>query len=274
MNLNKCRDCNSQLCIDSVRGYNKNATGYCKICVRKYISTRGKPRTVKCAMCQQEVTAFRKNRKYCSARCADRFNGTLYNLPKPAHPLLQPVGKKPKRGEVRQCKVCNIDIYVAPHRIHKKDVFCSSEHMIEYKRNTLRKPVTVNCRNCNTVFISTPSTQKFRPKYYCSINCGRQYRSKLVEERRKSYTKHQLDRLARYSKQASEWRKSVFERDDYTCQMCNKRGGYIEADHIKPWAYFPELRYSRDNGRTLCRACHDTTKMSAKEMKKLYGQQH
>ena len=55
------------------------------------------------------------------------------------------------------------------------------------------------------------------------------------------------------------WRKGVFERDDYTCQTCLKRGEELHADHIKPWALYPELRYTIDNGRTLCVACHKQT---------------
>lgn len=55
------------------------------------------------------------------------------------------------------------------------------------------------------------------------------------------------------------WRRDVFSRDDYTCQACGQRGGDLEADHIKPWAYFIELRYSLANGRTLCVACHRKT---------------
>ena len=60
------------------------------------------------------------------------------------------------------------------------------------------------------------------------------------------------------------WRTSVFERDNYKCVKCNARCGngkkiILEADHIKPYAYFPELRYSIDNGRTLCQPCHRKT---------------
>jgi hypothetical protein len=55
------------------------------------------------------------------------------------------------------------------------------------------------------------------------------------------------------------WRKFVFERDNYTCQECNQRGGELQADHIKPWATYPELRYELDNGRTLCVDCHRKT---------------
>lgn len=52
------------------------------------------------------------------------------------------------------------------------------------------------------------------------------------------------------------WRDAVFSRDDYTCQLCGQHGGYLEADHIKPWALYEELRYVVGNGRTLCRPCH------------------
>lgn len=52
------------------------------------------------------------------------------------------------------------------------------------------------------------------------------------------------------------WRDAVFLRDNYTCQICDQYGGYLHADHIKPWKDAPELRYDPSNGRTLCVACH------------------
>lgn len=55
------------------------------------------------------------------------------------------------------------------------------------------------------------------------------------------------------------WRKSVFERDSYTCVTCNTKGVFLNADHIKPYALFPALRYEIDNGRTLCVECHKKT---------------
>lgn len=60
----------------------------------------------------------------------------------------------------------------------------------------------------------------------------------------------------RNSIEYEEWRTKVFERDLYTCQMCGEIGGYLQADHIKKFSDYPELRFELSNGRTLCISCH------------------
>ena len=68
-----------------------------------------------------------------------------------------------------------------------------------------------------------------------------------------------LHKQIRKSVEYEIWRRSVFERDNYTCVWCNYRGKRLNADHIKPFALYPELRFAIDNGRTLCTDCHKKT---------------
>jgi len=54
-----------------------------------------------------------------------------------------------------------------------------------------------------------------------------------------------------------DWRDSIFERDSYTCQVCNnRRGGNLAAHHIESYNSNKELRTTLSNGITLCKKCH------------------
>jgi len=72
-----------------------------------------------------------------------------------------------------------------------------------------------------------------------------------------------------------QWRSDVFTRDDFTRQLCGKRGGNLEADHFpkmfseivsenKLLTFQDAIRCSElwniNNGRTLCEKCHNLTK--------------
>lgn len=61
-----------------------------------------------------------------------------------------------------------------------------------------------------------------------------------------------------------EWRKEVFKRDNYTCQECDKKGGYLHPHHPIPVKECLALNWKEeifdiDNGVTLCASCHLTT---------------
>ena len=73
--------------------------------------------------------------------------------------------------------------------------------------------------------------------------------------------------LIRSSLEGKLWRKSVFERDNFTCQKTGIRGGVLEAHHINNFAEKKELRFAIDNGITLSRKAH-------KEFHKKYGKKN
>lgn len=68
-------------------------------------------------------------------------------------------------------------------------------------------------------------------------------------------------RVERSTYEYRYWRKSIFERDLYTCQCCGVKSGVgnkveLNAHHIKNWKDNEDLRYDTDNGITLCDKCH------------------
>jgi hypothetical protein len=67
------------------------------------------------------------------------------------------------------------------------------------------------------------------------------------------------NKLFRMSADYKIWRNAIFQRDDYTCQVCLKRGGELIVHHILPFSKFPELRVAINNGITLCHNCHKKT---------------
>lgn len=79
--------------------------------------------------------------------------------------------------------------------------------------------------------------------------------------------------MVRHLPEYREWRTSIFFRDNYVCQICGRRGCYLEADHypvmfcyllrdaIKTCGSDIELirKYKplwKAEGRTVCKSCH------------------
>jgi hypothetical protein len=93
-----------------------------------------------------------------------------------------------------------------------------------------------------------------------NISCGLQG---IPPEEFTGFTHEEHVRF-RKSVEYANWRTAVFERDNYTCQECGSHGGVdLEAHHIIPYSVHPEPEYSlnTDNGITLCKLCHDKTKL-------------
>lgn len=84
-----------------------------------------------------------------------------------------------------------------------------------------------------------------------------------------------LGELIRTSFKYRQWRSDVFTGQDFTCQDCGIRGGDLEAHHIKSFsdiikenniktleqALNCEELWNINNGQTLCKNCHDKTKV-------------
>ena len=64
----------------------------------------------------------------------------------------------------------------------------------------------------------------------------------------------------------SDWRKNVWQRDNYKCRINENCQGRLEAHHILSWEKFPELRYKINNGILLCHAHHPRVRAEEKRL--------
>ncbi len=131
--------------------------------------------------------------------------------------------------------------------------------------------VTKTCLTCGNEFKTWLSHIKNGAGKHCSYRCGRLgkipwdkgiHRLDIAGEKNWNWQggKTPQDQMLMGSLEYKIWRKTVFERDNYTCVFCgDNTGGNLEADHIKPKSIFPELIFVVDNGRTLCEDCHKLT---------------
>lgn len=198
---------------------------------------------IKCLTCGKDVVNVTKRRKFCSQKCAN----------------IKRYVPKAKTGSLRKCAYCGKEIYTKRCKLKFINIFCCREHQLNfYKQNAFSE----NCVICGKIFYCQPCQINYRHRKTCSISCRSKLRTLEARKNRikNGFTQHQIDRCVRSSKEANDWRKAVFAKDDYICQICKKRGGYLEAHHIKQFAHYPKLRFELSNGKTLCRKCHDKTK--------------
>jgi HNH endonuclease len=110
-----------------------------------------------------------------------------------------------------------------------------------------------------------PEWFEIRSHAMLNSQAAREHLAKIQQEYKGEKSPHwkggitPINRSARNTREARQWRKAVLKRDKRTCQMCGTKEGIIDADHIKPFSTHPELRFDVTNGRALCRPCHRKT---------------
>lgn len=189
---------------------------------------------------------------YCSRECGYRNRHSDSKAGK-HYPYLQ-------KARIATCPVCGKEFRAVKDWKEKHAIYCSKECW------SRRASVTTNCAYCGKEI----KTYTSGAKRFCSKACrDLEYRNRTGKRAQAWKGGRTAETKCRRTSAAyREWRTAVFERDNYTCQMCGKRGGYLEAHHIKEACNYPELIFEVENGQTLCHECHKLTDNYASKAKK------
>lgn len=218
--------------------------GTCHFMKNKSLNKRiiGKTIIKVCKTCKKQfkVHNYRKdNAMFCSKKCWYRRNGEKIE---------------------KNCLNCNKAIIIHHYRINAKYCShkCHSESLrgkISFKLQRARKEIRGNKHPMYGKHHTKETRKKISENHAdtSGINSG-SWKGGVTP----------IHERIRKSKEYILWRTAVFTRDDYSCTKCGEKGGKLNADHIKPFALYPELRFAIDNGQTLCKKCH--TKKTSKDM--------
>lgn len=220
--------------------------------------------------------------KYCSRICANKSK--VGKMSKENNPNY-------KGGKEINCLICNKEFWIQPSHFKKKKTCSKTCANIlmgtnnKYKKDTTLKSKinkkTVRTKECQCYFCYKTFIRNIRLIKEGQNNfCSRQCSAKFIGKRSKlginnpNYGKGnkikgdknpnwrggstEINQGPRFTNAYKKWRLSVLKRDGRKCVFCGSTEN-LEADHIKPFAEYPELRLEIDNGRTLCNSCHRKT---------------
>lgn len=148
----------------------------------------------------------------------------------------------------------------------RQKVYCCNNHFILDSKGKKHNYVPSTAFKKGHKYIEKEDSNKKKSaahiKRWEKIKDSDSYKNKITKNKR--YL-HEC-----WTREYKEWRKLVFERDEYMCQECSQKGGYLQAHHILDWANYPEHRYLVKNGVCLCRKCHRYVHWVEKLNQKIY----
>lgn len=205
--------------------------------------------TLQCKHCGIDFESVARRRKCCSRKCSGLLN---------SHKLIVRNRKRGLGKTKTKCTHCDKEI-VKPSIFFNKyeKPYCSHE----CKKLDQIKHITVKCIVCGKDVTRHPSEIKRSnsSNTYCSRKCyfvdfGNRQRGMKNPAWNGGISSD--IKKERETKEGRAWKRGILYRDNYTCQKCGKRGGTLNAHHIKSFTNYPKLRLDLNNGITYCLKCH------------------
>ena len=223
----------------------------CKECSNKKFPTT-------CQYCGKEFYADRKGRKFCSNKC--RNLSQISKITTRCEQCGKTIQKQKCLYEKAEHHYCSIKCRSLWLSIHN-----SGANNKQYKR------VIFKCEVCGKEAAQIESMYYRHKNHYCSAKCASvgqgiiykrenhpNWNPNISDEDRKKERKY---------KEYENWRTSIFEKYNYTCQLSGQKGGQLEVHHLSNYSTDIEHRLDINNGIVLAKHIH-------KLFHKLYGRKN
>ena len=182
--------------------------------------------TLKCEYCGKEFNAPKKKYKFCSTDCSNKYFGKI-NVGENNHFY----GKTHSEESRKKMSKNHYDVSGKNNPMYGKNAY---DYMDEETKQNKK----------------TKQSKRMSGENHPLWNSEKTYDERIVKREYEEYY---------------NWRRKVYEKDNYTCKCCgDKKGGNLNAHHIYGYMEYKELRTDINNGITLCEKCH-------KDYHKKYG---
>jgi hypothetical protein len=145
--------------------------------------------------------------------------------------------------------------------------------VIGYDRQIKKKSYWKCLCKCGTIKSYSSDVLGSGRLYSCGCYC-RKICSERIGSKHHNYNYSLTETERTDRRQYAEykiWRKKAYELHNYTCFVCNKRGGKLVIHHIQNYCNNPSLRLDLKNSVCLCNSCHDLFhKINGKKNNDLY----
>jgi len=231
--------------------------------------------TKTCAYCKNSFESNSKFTKYCSNKCRNQAKkkpktcencGSIF-MSKNKHARFcsikcSQIYRYRENHVTLTCDYCGKQFDRIKSKVRSDYNYCSDKCFRKAPKPYMRNSILVSCANCGKTF--------WRQRYlikdvynYCSHDCYAKH-SAIIGRFRGENNPHYNSQLTQEERERGRsyqeyyaWREKVYERDNYTCQCCGRKGVELNAHHIFNYSTHKELRTDLANGITLCKDCHD-----------------
>lgn len=201
------------------------------------IDKRNKSVEIKCYNCGNYFNPYsgrEKTSKYCSMKCMGKYRRGKPN-------------GKPKTGKWVKCLICKKEFYEYEYLLDKR-IFCSKKCHYQFRKGKQQTEKHIKSRVEGRIGYSHSKETRIK---IGKANKGKpQLKNRGTNNYRWKGGITSLNLKIRTSLEYKNWRREVYKRDNYTCQITGEIGGKLHCHHIVPFAsILNEIRYAYPDGK-------------------------